>query len=75
MSFIIITKNRCDWCTKTKSLLDESGLEYEEVNIDDSLYMKTILSMAKVATVPQVFRPDGELIGGYEHVKVYLGRH
>jgi len=73
--FTVITSDDCLWCHKAIELLKDEGLDHSIVSITNKPWLKTTFAMADISTVPQVFRPDGELIGGYEQLRVYLGRH
>lgn len=73
MSFVVISGSRCTWCMKAKDLLSSRGLEYKVINVSEEPWLKEMMAKANLKTVPQVFRPDGELIGGYNALEVYLG--
>ena len=73
MKFTIITQKNCKYCMKAAQLLDDAGLDWEGIPLVDAPVHKTLMSMANLNTVPQIFRPDGELIGGYKALEIYLG--
>lgn len=75
MNFIVVSSNNCDWCRKAIKLLTDEGLDFQVISVSDTPWLKTLMAQANLNKVPQVFRPDGQLIGGYEALKVYLGRH
>ena len=55
----------CGYCVRAKMLLEERGLEYEEVRVDDDpLFRQKLLEMTGHWTVPQIFIDDRP-IGGY----------
>jgi len=61
----IYTTRWCGYCVRAKMLLDEKGLVYEEIALDDDpAYRKRIFDATGGWTVPQVLI-DGEPIGGY----------
>ena len=61
----IYTTRWCGYCVRAKMLLDEKGLAYEEIALDDDpAYRKRIFDATGGWTVPQVLI-DGEPIGGY----------
>jgi glutaredoxin 3 len=55
----------CGYCIRAKALLDERGLEYEEIRMDsDPSFRGKLLEMTGHWTVPQILI-DGKPIGGY----------
>lgn len=73
MTFAVISSPKCKWCTKAMDLLESKGLDYEVKSVATRPWLKTLMASSGLTTVPQIFRPDGELIGGYEALKSYLG--
>jgi glutaredoxin len=74
MKFTIITQKNCKYCLKASQLLDDAGLDWEGIPLVDAPVIRTLFGLANFTTVPQIFRPDGTLIGGYENLRAYLGR-
>lgn len=68
----LFTKVGCPFCARAKELLNEHGLEYEEIVVGQDAGMRSLRAMSGEATVPQVFI-DGRLIGGSEALASYLG--
>ena len=59
----IYTSPFCGFCFRAKSLLDEKGVDYEEINVMMSPgKRKEMIERAGATSVPQVF-VDGEHIG------------
>src|ERR687891_2800850 len=55
----------CGYCVRAKALLDDRGLEYEEVRMDDDpAFRQKLLELTGHWTVPQILI-DGRPIGGY----------
>jgi glutaredoxin 3 len=55
----------CGYCVRAKALLDQRGLEYEEILMDDDpAFRQKMLDMTGRWTVPQIFIDDHP-IGGY----------
>jgi glutaredoxin 3 len=55
----------CGYCVRAKALLEQRGIPYEEVSLDDDpAFRQTIYDMTGRWTVPQIFIDD-EPIGGY----------
>jgi glutaredoxin 3 len=64
----------CGYCDRAKALLDERGLEYEEIRMDDDPSFRARLQdLTGRWTVPQIL-VDGTPIGGYMELRE-LDRH
>jgi glutaredoxin 3 len=62
----------CGYCVRAKALLDERGLEYEEIDLDDDpAFRQTLHDLTGGWTVPQILI-DGEVIGGYAELRRLL---
>ncbi len=70
-SIAILTKPTCPFCKKAKHMLEEAGLDYEEIVIGDSATHITTRALSGNGGVPKVFI-DGELIGGSTELAEYL---
>lgn len=61
----VYTTVPCGYCNRVKSLLDQRGLAYREVNLArDADGRSELLQRTGMMTFPQVFVGD-ELIGGF----------
>jgi glutaredoxin 3 len=61
----IYTTRWCGYCVRAKALLDEKGLEYEELAVDDDpAFRQRIFELTGGWTVPQILIDD-DPIGGY----------
>jgi glutaredoxin 3 len=59
------TTRWCGYCVRAKALLDDKGLDYEEINLDgDPHFRKRLFDLTGGWTVPQIV-VDGRPIGGY----------
>jgi len=69
--YTVITRDQCNFCDVAKALLKSAGQQYVEYNVQSpsSKWVLTLLKEAGITTVPQVFGPKGELIGGYTELK------
>jgi glutaredoxin 3 len=55
----------CGYCIRAKALLEQRGLEYEEIVMDDDpAFRQRLLDLTGRWTVPQILI-DGKPIGGY----------
>lgn len=71
-SIQIYTTDYCHYCRVAKSLLDEQGIPYEEINISKTPEMRDVL-VKKTGewTVPQIFI-DGEYIGQDDELRDWI---
>jgi glutaredoxin 3 len=61
----VYTTRWCGYCVRTKALLEQRGIEFEEIALDaDPSFRQTIFDLTGAWTVPQILI-DGEPIGGY----------
>jgi len=72
--WVIITQDGCSYCDKAKELLQSNHQEYYIYNLrgDISKWVSTLMKKANLKTVPQVFKPDGSLVGGYTELRELL---
>ncbi|MBD2459776.1 glutathione peroxidase [Oscillatoria sp. FACHB-1407] len=68
----LFTKVGCPFCARAKTMLQEHGLEYEEIVLGKDATIRSLKAMTGATTVPQVFI-NGKLIGGSEALATYLG--
>ena len=61
----LYTTRWCGYCVRAKALLDERGLDYEEIGLDtDPKFRQYLFDLTGGWTVPQILI-DGKPIGGY----------
>jgi glutaredoxin 3 len=61
----VYTTRWCGYCVRAKALLEQKGLAYEELTLDDDpAFRQRIFDLTGGWTVPQILI-DGEPIGGY----------
>ena len=63
----------CTFCDQAKELLDETGLDYQYIDIKEHTAARDMMRMRGHATVPQVYNGDIS-IGGYTDMKAWLKR-
>jgi len=61
----------CGHCARAKKLLDEAGLEYEQILLGTDISGRTLHAVTGATSVPQVF-VDGERIGGADDLEKWL---
>ena len=55
----------CGYCVRAKALLEERGIEFEEISLDDDpAFRQTVFDRTGGWTVPQILL-DEKPIGGY----------
>lgn len=73
MSFYtVISRNNCQYCTMVLEDLYEAGERPIIHHVDKDPSIRTLMLMAGLKTVPQVFAPDGYHIGGYAETVQWL---
>ncbi len=68
MSVKIYSTSWCPYCRNAKSLLDDKGISYEEINIEEKgLSREQLAKITGGMSVPQIVI-NGESIGGYDNL-------
>lgn len=68
-TIIIYSSLTCPYCDHAKELLDQKGLAYKEVNVDqDPNYLREMVEKSGRRTVPQIFIDDKH-IGGFDDLR------
>lgn len=73
--YLVLKQPGCAYCERCIDLLRQHKINFTTHNLDGttSAWLKTLVKMAGLTTVPQVFDYRGEHIGGYEELKAHLG--
>jgi glutaredoxin len=63
----VYSKNNCPFCVKAKYLLDQNGITFEEIKIDETPEAREFVMAEGHRTVPQIYQ-NGKLLveGGYQ---------
>lgn len=69
-NIVIFSRDNCTYCTQAKALLDQRGIPFTEIDLDETA--KTFLVSSGLKTVPQIFA-NGDRIGGFEDLRTALG--
>ena len=72
-SITVMSRDGCPFCAAAKDMLDEAGLEFEELVMGTDYTDRSLRAMVGSTSVPQIFI-DGECIGGSEELKAYLAK-
>ena len=74
MKALVYSKDFCPYCDMAKRLLEEKGVQYEEINISHSKDPEKILAEIKKLTDQRTFPQitlGGKHIGGYTDLRDY----
>jgi glutaredoxin-like protein len=69
----VFTREGCEFCVRSKGMLNDAGIEFEEMVLNRDYSEATLRAVSGRSTVPGVFI-DGEFIGGAEELERYLAR-
>ncbi|MCK4587024.1 MAG: glutathione peroxidase [Gammaproteobacteria bacterium] len=69
----IFTREGCEFCVRARGLLNDVGIQYEELVLNRDFTEATIRAVSGKSTVPQIFI-NGNYIGGSEELDQYLGQ-
>ncbi len=62
----VYSGNRCPYCTAAKKLLENKGVQYEEINVDtDDSIRKEMEKLSQRTSVPQIFIGETH-VGGFD---------
>ena len=67
----VFSREGCPYCVRAKSLLEDAGIEYEELVLNRDYTDRTLRAVSTGTTYPQVFI-NGELIGGSDDLAGWL---
>ncbi len=67
----MFTRRGCPHCAHARRLLDEYGLRFEEIELDDRVTITAVRAVTGRSTLPQVF-VRGRWIGGADDLASYL---
>jgi glutaredoxin len=72
--WIVLGRTQCNFCDSAKELLKGRGYTYTSYSLDSSSsrWLLTLIKSAGMTTVPQIFNPQGDHIGGYTELKELL---
>jgi len=72
--WIVLGRTQCNFCDAAKALLKGRGYTYTSYSLDSSSsrWLLTLVKEAGMTTVPQIFNPQGDHVGGYTELKELL---
>lgn len=71
--WVVLSRPDCPWCDKAVNLLD--ACELIDLTDKDYAWIRKLLLSTGVKTVPQIFSPEGDHIGGYHDLVRYLEKN
>lgn len=69
----VFTREGCEFCARAKGLLNDAGIEFEELVLNHDYTDRTLRAVTTNTTYPQVFI-NGQLIGGSDDLETWLGQ-
>ena len=70
--YVMLTQDNCKYCTAALGLLKSHGYEVVLHDVADRKTDPVVASLIVTKTVPQIYDPDGQFIGGYTELKAHL---
>ena len=70
--YIVIGQDNCSYCEKAVKLLNDRGDNCSYVALEHATWLKPILALANIKTVPLIINPQNMIIGGFEELEKYL---
>lgn len=62
----VYSKNNCPFCDRAKQLLENKGVQYTEVNIENDPDSRQMLLDKGLRSVPQIFHGYELIEGGFQ---------
>lgn len=62
----VYTRNNCMPCKMTKNWLQNHGLDYHEINVDEDIQALNYLMSVNLRTLPVVFKDDELIAMGFQ---------
>ena len=69
----VFSRDGCPFCVRAKGLLNDSGIEFEELVLNRDYTDRTLRAVSTNTTYPQVFI-NGQLIGGSDDLEEWLAK-
>jgi len=68
---VLFTRSGCPFCSRAKGILQDSGIDYEEIKIDRDTNQRGVRAITGSDTVPQMFA-NGKYIGDSKAIADYF---
>ena len=69
----VFTREGCEYCVRAKGMLNDAGIQFEELVLNRDYTEATIRAVSGQATVPQIFI-NGTYVGGSEALEAFLAK-
>jgi len=69
----MISRPGCPFCSKAKEMLEQNGMDFEEIVLGQDANLRSVRAMTGLEMVPQIFI-DGNHIGGAEELEAFLSK-
>ncbi len=69
----VFSRVGCEHCARAKGMLEEAGIRFETLELNEAFTDRTVRAISGATTVPQIF-VNGDLIGGAAELEVWLER-
>lgn len=73
LNVTVFTREGCEYCVRAKGMLNDAGINFEELVLNRDYTEATIRAVSGMSTVPQIFI-NGDHIGGSEDLEQYLSK-
>jgi glutaredoxin-like protein len=67
----VFSRPGCGFCARAKGLLNDAGIEFEELRLNRDYTDRTLRAIADATSYPQIF-VDGQRIGGADELELWL---
>lgn len=71
MKIEVFGKEGCSYCLRAKALLEDKGLEYTYLAVEDEGVLDELASRTSARKMPQIFF-DGAPIGGFDQLREWF---
>ena len=72
MSYVILSRPNCPFCTKAEDLLKEHRMPWKHYDIYEDKWLLTLVKEAGHKTVAIIFDETGKHIGGYTDLEKHI---
>ncbi len=73
LDVVVFSRKGCPHCARAKSLLDNAGIAYEALELNQQYTDRTLRAVANAKSLPQIFI-NGQKVGGAEQLKNWLAK-
>jgi glutaredoxin len=74
MTYVVVSRSECPFCTMTTELLKEKGVAYTCYSLESSRWVLDLFKKSNLTTVPQIWDSEGNHICGYKELETKLSK-